>query len=148
MTSDRKIELRSATNRVRNCTCGAPVKWATTAGGRPICLEFGAAVTKEGEQLFVLADDVHWARCPHADQHRKRDDAKATAKAVEERFAPLQKEARELRELLLEVVVRTKAGDTRRQIVDLIETRLRDIGPRGPALEDVYPEGRRRWCGD
>ncbi len=148
MTSEATIALRSATNRTRSCSCGAPVRWATTIAGRPICLEAAAMVSREGDELRVRRDSVHWSNCPHGDQHRKRGPAADARQAVEERFAPLQKEVRDLRQLFDDVVEQVKGGATRREIVELIETRLRDIGPRGPAIEDVYPEGRRRWCGD
>ncbi|MBL8752254.1 MAG: hypothetical protein JNK15_03050 [Planctomycetes bacterium] len=157
MNEPATIGLRSCTNRVRECTCGASVKWATTTASRPICLEAGANITKEADGLRVRREDVHWSRCPDAEKHRKPRQAAGGVLDAVEQIGKLRNQVRDLRvalqgeqaestrlrKVLTVLAASVKAGATRVDIVQRIEA---ELAP-GPRSEHVYPEGS-RYAGD
>lgn len=70
----RTIVLQSVElHRTAKCRgCRAPIRWARTAKGKPICLEARARpqpLTTGG--FSVSSDLVHWANCRAADQFRR-----------------------------------------------------------------------------
>jgi len=58
-------------------SCGRPIRWVRTAAGRPMPLEANAMVhDANGASPWVDASDTHWAHCPQAETHRKKNGAK------------------------------------------------------------------------
>ena len=64
---------------IRKCkSCGAQILWANTANGKRAPLDY------PGEKRMVIENDVavfkptytsHFATCPHAREHRRREPA-------------------------------------------------------------------------
>lgn len=161
------IALREAQNRPARCKgCHASITWAITAAGRPIALEAGAPITRQGDDVRVDRDHVHFAKCPQGDQLRKQSTTQhreTEARAAAPAIAQLEFDLRNARERL-EIANRLSAagvaalgriGDAARtakrpQLLELIANELAQL--QGPRAEHVYPQtagsNRPRYAGD